>query len=104
MREMAWSDYIVNIAAPHSRGSAEHWLRYLSKDIDKCGTAFSYQDVEQLYSNEALTYYQRVTLKAAFTKDSPTRRYIRSLNEKTTLPMMAAIIEKARQRNEDSRE
>ena len=97
---MAWSDYMVNIAAPHSRGNAQHWLRYLSKDIDKCGTVFSSKDVENLYNNEALTFFQRITLKAAFTEGSPTRRHIRSLNEKSTLPMMTAIREKARQSSE----
>ena len=90
---MAWSDYIVNIAAPHSRGNAQLWLRYLSKDIDKCGTVFSTQELEHLCNNEALTLYQRITLKAAFTEGSPTRLHIRSLNERTTLPMMAVIRE-----------
>jgi hypothetical protein len=101
-----WLDYMVNIAAPHSKGNAQHWLRYLSKDIDKCGTVFSPQDIEALYNNDALTLFQRITLRAAFTEGSPTRRHIRSLNEKTTLPMMAAVREKARQSSGaiDSRE
>jgi hypothetical protein len=95
-----WLDYMVNIAAPHSKGNAQHWLRYLSKDIDKCGIVFSLQDIEDLYNNEALTLFQRITLRAAFTECSPTRQHIRSLNEKTALPMMTAIREKARQSNE----
>ena len=96
-----WLDYMVNVAAPHSKGNAQHWLRYLSKDIDKYGSIFSSQDIEALYNNDALTLFQRVTLRAAFTEGSPTRQHIRSLNAKTTLPMMAAIREKARQSNEE---
>jgi hypothetical protein len=77
-----WTGYMMNIAAPHSKGSAGHWFRYLRKDIDKCGTVFSIKDVEALCANEALTPFQRVSLKAAFTEGTQTREYIRSLNMK----------------------
>jgi hypothetical protein len=50
--------YMANIAAPHSKGIAMHWIRYLRKDIDKCGTVFSIEDVETLCANEALTPFQ----------------------------------------------
>ena len=76
---MNWSDYMI-IAARHSKGSAQHWFRYLRKDIDKCGTNFSIQDVEDLSNNMALTPFQRVSLKAAFREDSPTRQHIIGLN------------------------
>ena len=81
---ITWSEYILRIASPHSKGSARHWFRYLRKDIDKCGDLFTKQDVEALYENEALTPFQRVSLRSAFEEDSPTRRYIMSLNEKIT--------------------
>jgi len=79
---MTWSDYIVNIAAPHSKGNAAHWFRYLRKDIDKCGVLFTKQDVEALYNNAALTPFQRVSIKAAFEDGSPTQQHIQSLNSK----------------------
>jgi len=51
MINMTWSEYIVTVAAPHSKNNAKHWLRYLSKDINKCGTIFSRQDIVDLYNN-----------------------------------------------------
>ena len=76
---MTWLNYIANVAAPHSKGSASHWFRYLRKDIDK---NISKEDVDELYYNEALTPFQRVSIKAAFTDGSPTREHIISLNSK----------------------
>jgi len=67
---MEWQDYMV-MAAQHSKGSAQHWFRYLRKYIDKCGTLFSEQDVERLSKNETLTPFQRVSIKAAFQERSP---------------------------------
>ena len=78
---MMWSDYMV-MAAQHSRYNAQHWFRYLRKYIDKCGTLFSKQDVADLCNNEALTPFQRVSLRAAFEEDSETRRHIIGLNQK----------------------
>lgn len=95
-----WSEYILNIAAPHSKGSAAHWFRYLSKDINKCGTLFSREDVEALYRNEKLTMFQRITIKAAFEDNSPTRTHIISLNNKSNLNMIRAIQEKVRKNHE----
>jgi len=79
---VSWSDYIVNVAAPHSRGSAKHWFRYLRKYIDKCGVLFSEKDIEELYRNEVLTPFQRVSLRAAFCEGSPTQQHVISLNSK----------------------
>ena len=76
---MTWLDYIVTIAAPHSRYSAQHWFRYLRKDINK---KISKEQIEELYKNKALSAFQRVSLKAAFTEGSPTREHILSLNDK----------------------
>ena len=88
-----WSDYIV-MAAQHSKNNAQHWLRYLRKDIDKCGTLFSKQEVEELYNNEALTPFQRVTIKAAFEEDSQTRKHIISLNSKANRNKLSLVREK----------
>ena len=78
---MEWSEYMV-MAAKQSRNNARHWFRYLRKDIDKCGTLFSKQDVVNLYHNEALTPFQRVSIKAAFEEGSQTRLHIISLNQR----------------------
>ena len=90
---MEWSDYMV-MAARHSANNAGHWFRYLRKDIDKCGIAFSRQDVENLYRNEALSPFQRVTIKAAFEEGSETRRHIVGLNEKANLDRIASVRKK----------
>ena len=79
---MGWSDYMI-MAARHSRTSAAHWFRYLRRDIDKCGVLFTKEDVDALYNNEALTPFQRVSIKAAFQEGSPTRLHIINLNNKT---------------------
>jgi len=72
------------MAAQHSKGSARHWFRYLRKYIDKCGVLFTMQDVEELYKNDALSPFQRVSIRAAFEEGSPTRQHIISLNNKAT--------------------
>jgi hypothetical protein len=77
-----WVDYITNVAAPHSRGCAEHWFRYLRKNIDDCGMYFTMDDVETLCNDERLTMFQRVSLKMAFVDGSPTREHIQGLNKK----------------------
>ena len=90
---MGWSDYML-MAARHSRGSARHWFRYLRKDIDKCGILFSWQDVENLSKNEALSPFQRVSLKAAFREGSPTRNHIIGLNQRATGDASSKLREK----------
>jgi hypothetical protein len=81
VRTIAWSDYML-MAAQHSKANAGHWFRYLRKDIDRCGELFSQEDVEALSRNEALTPFQRVSIKAAFEEGSPTRQHILGLNSK----------------------
>ena len=87
---MEWSHYMV-MAAQHSKGSARHWFRYLRKDIEKCGTLFSEQDVESLSRNEALTPFQRVSIRAAFREGSPTRQHIINLNSKAGRDKIMAV-------------
>jgi len=81
---MEWLNYMVTIAAPHSKDNAQHWFRYLRKYVDKCGISFSEEDVAMLGCSEALTPFQRVSVKAAFRDGSPTREYIMGLNHKKT--------------------
>ena len=89
-QDTKWSDYMI-LAAQHSRYNAQHWFRYLRKYIDKCGTAFSIEDVKLLCSDDRLTLFQRVTLKEAFEEGSETQDYIRSLNRRIRPTMLAEI-------------
>jgi len=92
---MNWVNYMV-MAAQHSRGNAGHWFRYLRKYIDKCGTVFTMDDVDILYNSQALTPFQRVSIKAAFRDGSPTRQHIIMLNEprhRDTLSLIKAKLE-----------
>jgi len=92
-RGQEWSSY-MELSARHSRGNARHWFRYLRKEIDKCGVTFSMDDVVALYNNEALTPFQRVSLKAAFTDGSPTRQHIHSLNNAASRNKILSVREK----------
>ena len=88
---MTWLDYMVNVAAPHSRYNAQHWFRYLRKDIDR---EVSKEQIDELYNNKALSAFQRVSLKAAFTKGSPTREHILGLNNKVIPNKLLTLREK----------
>ena len=85
---MTWSEYIITVAAPHSRYNAQHWFRYLRKDINK---DISKEQIDELYNNKALSAFQRVSIKAAFTEGSPTREHILSLNNKV-IPNKSLIL------------
>jgi hypothetical protein len=90
---MEWINYMI-MAANHSKGSAAHWFRYLRKYVDKCGVLFSVQDIDMLSENEALTPFQRISLKAAFKEGSVTNRYIISLNSKASQNKIKKVREK----------
>ena len=47
--------------------------------------------IEKLYKNEALTPFQRVSIKAAFEEGSPTRQHIIGLNGKANLDAVLAV-------------
>jgi len=88
---MTWLDYIVTVAAPHSRYDAQLWFRYLRKDINK---EISKKQIDELYNNKALSAFQRVSLRAAFTEGSPTREHILSLNKKVIPNKLQMLREK----------
>jgi len=87
---MEWVSYMI-MAAKHSRGSAKHWFRYLCKFIDKCNVVFTPADIEVLCTHEALSLFQRVTLRAAFKEDSLTRQHILIMNQPATFDMVAIV-------------
>ena len=85
---MTWIDYIITVAASHSRYNAQHWFRYLRKDIHQ---EASKEQIDELCNNEALSAFQRVSIKAAFTEGSPTREHILGLNDKV-IPNKLSIV------------
>jgi len=87
---MAWVDYMIT-AASHSKGNAKHWFRYLRKDIDNYGKLFTQSDIDALLESEFLTPFQKVSLRAAFTKGSSTWAYISNLNSKGGLGFVSAL-------------
>ena len=84
------TEYIL-MAAQHSRHNAGHWFRYLRKLISENGTSISREIIDELYSNELLTPFQRVSLKAAFKEGTETNRHIVSLN-KRVVPSKLALV------------
>ncbi|MCL2688682.1 MAG: hypothetical protein FWE57_02390 [Chitinispirillia bacterium] len=87
---MTWADYMT-MAAQHSKGSTQHWFRYICKYIDKCGTVFSPADVDALCADDTLTLFQRVSLRAAFSENTLTREHILSLNRSATTPLLDVV-------------
>lgn len=87
-----WTNYMIK-AAQHSKGSAAHWFRYLRKDVNNYGKYFGENELDALINNELLTFFQRVSLKAAFTEGTPTRSYIIELNNPIKTKMVDKIKE-----------
>ena len=68
-----------------------HWFRYLRKIINEHGTSLSRETIDELYSNELLTPFQRVSLKAAFREGTETRKHIISLNQRVIPSKLAQV-------------
>ena len=90
MEGVTSSEYLV-MAAQHSRHNAGHWFRYLRKFIDKYGTSITQEQIEELYNNEALSPFQRVSVKVAFEEGSQTQQHIISLNKKVVPKKLALV-------------
>ena len=82
--------YII-MAAQHSRYNAGHWFRYLRKIINEYGISISRETIEDLYSNELLTPFQRVSLKASFEEGTETHKHIISLNQRIVPGKLALV-------------
>ena len=87
---MDYTEYMI-MAARHSKYNARHWFRYLRKLVDKFGMSITQEQIDTLYSSEALTPFQRVSLRAAFKEGTKTRQHIISLNQKV-IPSKLAIV------------
>ena len=75
---MEWYDYMIN-ASKQSRFNASHWFRYLRKVIFEDHSYLTDEDIEKLLNSKELTHFQKVSLKYAIQKHSPTHEYIISL-------------------------
>ena len=84
------ADYII-IAAQHSRNNAGHWFRYLRKIINQHGASIPRETIDELCSNELLTPFQRVSLKAACKEGTETHKHIISLNQRVVPSKLALV-------------
>ena len=86
-------DYLID-AAVETRSNARHWFRYLRKEFDKDSTSLSDQELDTVLKSPDLTMFQKISLMRAATPDSPTHRYIVSLNQPANTPMLDEIMRK----------
>ena len=62
---MTWYDYIVTVAAPHSRYNAQLWFRYLRKDIEKI-----FRKLKQIVTDDNVKSEDVITDNLAFELNS----------------------------------
>ena len=85
--------------AEHSRYNAWHWFRYLRKIIDRNGEIIlDSLSIKSLLKSPRLTNFQKVVLKRAVEKGSPTYEYLRELNQ----PCKRKMLEEFFKRNPDA--
>lgn len=90
---MDWYTYIIN-AAIRSKYNGTHWFRYLRKVIREDEIMLTTHDFEQLLQAAELSNFQKVSLKHAMQKGSPTHEHILSLNRPAKLKNINALMEK----------
>lgn len=92
---MGWYDYMIN-ASKQSRFNTSHWFRYLRKVIFEDHSYLTNEDVEKLLTSKELTDFQKVSLKYAIQKNTPTHEYVVSLNKPAKLTNVQKLMEKYR--------
>lgn len=92
---MNWYDYTIK-AAKNSKYNASHWFRYLRKVIFEDYSYLLEKDIEKLMSSDELTNFQKVSLKYAMKKNSPTNKYVISLNKPAELNNVKQLMERYR--------
>lgn len=90
---MAKYEYMI-LAAKDSKDSAELWFRYLRKMIFRDYIKLSKSDVTKLLNSNDLNAFQKLTLKYAVQKGTPTYEYVVSLNEKKKSTVLEDLMEK----------
>ena len=92
---MDWYTYMIR-AADHSKYNGSHWFRYLRKVIFENGSKLTAEDLSRLLQSKNLSNFQKVSLKYAMQKGSPTHDYVMSLNRPAKLTNICALMEKYR--------
>jgi len=89
-----WGSFVsfLEDAAEQSRYHTGHWFRYLRKVITEDGIKLTPEEIDQIIKSDKLTLVQKVSLKQAIKKDTPTNRYVVGLNQRTTTPMLREIM------------
>ena len=82
----------VENAAEESRYHAGHWFRYLRKIITDDNVRITPEEIENIIEGDKLTLFQKVSLKQAVQKNTPTNRYITGLNQRASTTMLREII------------
>lgn len=98
---MNWYNYVIN-AARQSKFNASHWFRYLRKVIFEDYSYLTAKDVTKLLMSDELTNFQKVSLKYAMQKGSPTHEHVVSLNQSAKLTNIRQLMEKYNHSNGDN--
>ena len=92
---MDWYTYIIN-AAIRSKYNGVHWFRYLRKIIFENESKLTENDLSRLLQSSELSNFQKISLKYAMQKGTPTHEHILSLNRPAKLKNIKALMEKYR--------
>ena len=84
----------IEEAAEQSRYHSRHWFRYLRKVCVNGCVQLSPGEMKQVLESDKLSLFQKISLKQAGIKDTPTSRYIAGLNQRTTTPMLQEIMKR----------
>ena len=87
------NNHLIN-AAIDSRTDVNLWFRYLRKEFSEGKMFTNKKIVNEALSSDNLTMFQKVCLKQALNSDSPTAKYINSLNQKSKSSMLNEIMRK----------
>ena len=90
---MDWYTYIIN-AAIRSKYNGAHWFRYLRKIIFENESKLTENDLSRLLQSSELSNFQKISLKYAMQKGTPTHEYVLSLNRPAKLTNIKALMEK----------
>ena len=80
------------VAARHSYGSLRQWLRYLEKEFEGHKLKLTDEQINAVLESDDLCMVQKVAFGEAIKDGSATNRYVISLGEKATTPMVDALM------------
>lgn len=85
------------LTASLTREDLDHWFRYLSKCFSYSKNYISQETFQALWESEGLRPFQKVSLKRAMVKDSPTRAYVTGLTQARKTRLLDAYKHKSRE-------